>query len=658
MKFTHVMTPIRVADVEIRNRVARSAHGTLLGAGTVNDDLIAYHVARGKGGTGLSILETLAVHWSSAGPALNIFSPGIDDGYRRLVDAVRPTGMKLFQQLWHAGHNALPFDGSPCWSASDLPSVMYGIPAMPMTKAMIDEVVEAYADTARKMMAWGIEGVEVHAGHGYLPSQFLLPSMNNRTDDYGGPFENRVRFLHEVMVAVRNALPGGFPVGVRLSPDALPGGFGVGDNLAVAEYLSQRNLIDFIDVSLGNWQTMQKTVGGMHEPVGYELPTSTPITRAINLPSIVTGRFRTLEEADQVIRAGDASMVSFTRAMIADPELVAKTIAGHPEQVRPCIGCNQSCIGGVFDVPYRIGCAINPGAGHELTLGDDKLVPAETPKRVLVVGGRPAGMEAARVAALRGHKVTLAEARVSLGGAVLAASRTPTRLGMKDFTIWLEGEIYRLGVEVRMSTYMEADDVLAEGWDAVIVATGSRPRMDGLVISNPTEPALGMDQPHVFSSHDLLLEGSKHQGTSAVVIDDNGHYEALGVAEFLAEQGLQVNFVTRFPAIAPKVEAALMIEPALVRLSATGFTAHTRARAVSIGRDSVTICPTYLPAATNLTTTLPADIAVFVSLNRGNRELHDELQGKVAKLSIVGDASSARHLPTAVREGHLAGAEV
>lgn len=658
MALTHVLTPIRIADVEIRNRVARSAHGTLIGAGTVNDDLIAYHVARGRGGAGLSIIETLAVHWSSAGPSINIFTPGVEDGYRRLADAVRPTGMKLFQQLWHAGHNTVPFDGSPPWSSSDMASVMYGVPSVPMTKAMIDEVVEAYADTARKMVDWGIEGVEVHAGHGYLPTQFLSPFMNDRSDDYGGPFENRIRFLHEVMAAVRSNVPKGYPVGVRVSPDALPGGLDVEATQEMTGYLVERELIDFVDVSLGIWQTMIRTVGGMQEPMGYELETSVPIVRAFDLPSIVTGRFRTLEEADQVIRAGDASMVSFVRAMIADPELVNKTVAGHPEQVRPCIGCNQLCIGGVFDFPYRVGCAINPGAGHELTLGDDKLEPAETPRRVLVVGGGPAGMEAARVAALRGHKVTLAEAGASLGGAILLAAKPPTRSTMRDFTVWLEDEIYRLGVEIRMSSYMDADDVQAEEWDAVIVATGSLPRMDGLAISNPTEPTLGMDQPHVISSHELLLEGRKELGKSAVVIDDTGHFEALGVAEFLADQGLEVNFVTRFAAVAPKVEAALMVEPALERLSAVSFTPHTRARAVSIGPDSVIICPNFLPSSTNRTTTLPADTVVFVSLNRSNRELHDALQGKVADLRIIGDASSARHLPTAVREGHLAGASV
>jgi 2,4-dienoyl-CoA reductase-like NADH-dependent reductase (Old Yellow Enzyme family)/thioredoxin reductase len=655
MALTHVLTPLKIAGVEIPNRVVRGAHGTNLGGGIVSDDLIAYHLARGRGGVGLSIIEILAVHWSTPS-TINVFLPGVEAGYRKLVEAVRPTGMKLFQQLWHAGHNSAPLDGSPPWSASDMPGMLVGVPAIPMTKTMIDEIVAAYADTARRCAEWGLDGVEVHAAHGYLPAQFLSPAINNRQDEYGGPFENRVRFLHEVMLAVRAAVPAGFPVGIRVAPDEVAGGAGIDENLAAAQFLEARGLIDYINVSLGNYQTFPKMIGGMHEPAGYELPTSTPITRAIKVPSIVTGRFRTLEEADQAIRAGEASMVSFVRALIADPDMVKKTAAGHPEQVRPCIACNQGCLGRVLEPPYRMGCAINPGAGFELSIGDDHLVPAASPRRVLVVGGGPAGMEAARVAALRGHRVTLAEASPNLGGALLAAARAPTRQGLKDFTIWLEAEIYRLGVEVRLSTYLDTADIAAGDWEAVIIATGSTPRLDGVQNSNPGEPIRGMDQPHVISSNELML--SPRASRTAVVIDDAGHYEALAAAEFLAAQGADVHFVTRHISIAPRVETAQMVEPALARLSKTSFTAHTRARALSISRDSVTISPTYLPATTNQTVTLAADTVVFVSLNHGNREIFNELAGKIPDLRIAGDANSARHLPAAVRDGHLAGAGV
>jgi 2,4-dienoyl-CoA reductase-like NADH-dependent reductase (Old Yellow Enzyme family)/NADPH-dependent 2,4-dienoyl-CoA reductase/sulfur reductase-like enzyme len=657
MTLSYVLSPIRIAKVEIRNRVARTAHSTNLGAGTVNDDLIAYHVARGRGGVGLSIVEILSVHWSTPG-SINIFATDIEGGYRKLVESVRPTGMKLFQQLWHAGHNSAPVDGSPPWSSSDLPGLLVGQPAIPMTKTMIDEIVGAYAEAARRCEAWGLDGVEVHGAHGYLPQQFLSPALNRRTDQYGGSFENRIRFLHEIMTAIRRSVSKGYPLGIRVAPDAIAGGVGVEENLAVARFLEERGLIDYVNISLGNYQTTAKMIGGMHEPAGYEMPTSTPIARGVKLPTIVTGRFRTLEEAEQVIRAGDASMVSFVRALIADPELVNKTAAGHPEQVRPCIACNQGCSARLFEPPYRMGCAINPGAGFETTLGEDRLIPVDRSRRLLVVGGGPAGMESARVAALRGHEVVLAEAGPALGGAILAAARAPTRHGLRDLTTWQEAEIYRLGVEVRLSTYMEANEIVGEHWDAVIVATGSTPRMDGMQNSNPGELITGIDQPQVISSIDLMLGSRSNLGRTAVVIDDAGHYEGLAVAEYLATRGLEVNFITRHISVGPRIENAWMVEPALTRLAATRFTAHVRSRALSISSGVVVICPTYLPITTSRTVVLPADTVVFVSLNHGNRRLYDDLAGRISDLRIVGDANSARHLPTAVREGHLAGAAV
>ncbi|KKC26021.1 oxidoreductase [Sphingomonas sp. SRS2] len=654
---THILKPIQLGTAQIKNRVVRTAHGSYLGRGIMGDDLIAYHAARARGGVGLSIIEILAVHWSTPS-TINGFAPNIADGYRKLVDTVAPTGMKLFQQLWHGGHNALPADGSPPWSASDLPSPMFGQVPIPMTKAMIDEIVGAYADMARRCEAWGLDGVEVHAAHGYLIAQFLSPSTNFRDDDYGGSFENRLRFLEEILNAVRASVSRGFPVGVRVAPEEIEGGINVAETLRIVQALEDRGLVDYVNISLGNYQNFAKIIGGMHEPAGYELPTSTPIARATGLPTIVTGRFRTLEEGDQVIRSGEASMVSYVRALIADPDLVNKTAAGHPEQVRPCIACNQGCLGRVMEAPYHLGCAVNPGVGAELRVGDDRLVPAVMPKRVLIVGGGPAGMEAARVAALRGHKVTLTEATADLGGTIIAASRAPMRHGLRDFTTWLEEEVYRLGVEVRLSTYIEEGDVDAAEWDAVIVATGALPRMDGVQNSNPGAPILGMEQSHVLSSNDLFLGGPHMLGSSAVVIDDSGHYEALACAEHLAGQGLAVALVTRFTSLAPRMESPQMVEPALQRMTGTDFTAHLRSRALRIDKNSVHIGPVYFRSNGGPTTVLPADTVIFVSQNRSDRALFTTLAGRCADVRLVGDANSPRQLPIAVQEGHLAGASV
>jgi len=267
-----------------------------------------------------------------------------------------------------------------------------------------------------------------------------------------------------------------------------------------------------------------------------------------------------------------------------------------------------------------------------------------------VIGGGPAGMEAARVAALRGHSVVLAEATPELGGMVNFAAKLPKRHAMIDVTKWMETEIYRLGVDVRLSTFIEGEDITEIGADVVIIATGSSPRMDGIQVTNPGQVASNMDQPHVLSSVDLLTHGRNQIGKTALVVDDVGHYEALGVAEFLQEEGAAVTFVTTRKAIGSEVESALMVDPALERLNKGNFTILERHRLVNVGEDSATIAPTYEGSDVEV----DAETVVYVSANRGNRDLYNDLAEAGSAVHIVGDANSPRFMQIAIREGHMA----
>lgn len=657
MTLTHVLRPIDLGGVTVRNRVVRTAHGTRLAYHSF-EDLFEFHAERARGGVGLTILEIMSVHPTSYG-SLRAWDETQAAGYGRMVEALRPLGMTLFQQLWHGGHHARPQDGSPPWSASDVASPFSNAVPVAMTKGMIDEIVAGFALSARWCEERGLDGVEVHGCHGYLIQQFLSANTNRRTDEYGGSFENRARFLVEIMKAVRSEVSRGFPVGLRLGPDEAAGGVEIEESRALIAMLESQGLVDFVDVSIGSYQNFDRILAGMYEPAGYELPRAVPVAGAASVPTIVTGRIRTLEEADQIIRRGDADLVGMTRAHIADPHIVRKTIEGHPERVRPCIGCNQGCLAGLFGPDVRIGCTVNPTAGHERTISEERLGPAAQPKKVLVIGGGPAGMEAARIAAARGHRVVLAEARPRLGGAVNLAAQTRSRAGIRDITVWQESELYRLGVEVRLSTYMEADDVLAEGADAVIVATGSTPRMDGIQAMNPGEPTVGMDQPHVLSSFDLIEQGSDRiNGRSVLVADDTGHYEGIAVSEYLLDRGCAVTFVSRHISFAPLLETSAVNEPLLRRLSSAGIAIHLRSRVISIGKDTATIGPTYLPASSNQVSQVDADFVVVVSLNRGNAELYHSLAPHHPDIRIIGDALSPRFLPTAMREGWMAGSTV
>ena len=657
MNYTHVHTPLKIGPATIKNRIFRPAHATILGKGAMSDALIAYHEARARGGAGLSIVEVGSVHPTSP-LAIDLWKAELEPGYRKLGDMGRKYDMKIFQQHWHAGHHGMPRDGGPPWGVSATPSVEVGVVPVEMTKSMIAEIIEAYAIAARRMEAWGLDGVDVHCAHGYLPGQFLSANTNLRTDEYGGAtIEERARFVIELMDAVRVAVSRDFVVGVRLAPDLTIGGVDEEQNLAIAHILETRGLTDYINVSVGNYNSYTKMVGGMHEPVGYELPTSVPITRKVNLPTMVVGRFRTLEECDQVIRAGDADMVGLVRAMIADPDLVNKSLAGMADQVRPCIGCNQACVAQVATEHGHLECTVNPGNGHELYRGDALLTPATEAKDVLVVGGGPAGLEAARVASLRGHKVTLVEASPVLGGSLRAAARAPTRHGMIDIATWLEAEVFRLGVDVQLSTYMDVEDVTNSGAQAVIVATGSFPRMDGVQHSHPGQPIRNFHRRNVISAFDLFMQPPADLGTTAVVIDDVGHYEGLAAAEQLIAAGLSVTYVTRLRMFAPLAQGPLMVEPFLTRMRGKPFDYLIRHRAVEFTDNAVVVSPTHFTDDADVRH-IPADTVVFVSANEPNRDLYAAITDRNADVRVIGDANSPRFLQTAIREGHLAGASI
>jgi 2,4-dienoyl-CoA reductase-like NADH-dependent reductase (Old Yellow Enzyme family) len=650
-RLERVFEPIRIGDVTIPNRVVRTAHGTWIAHAQINDELIAYHVARAKGGAGLSYVEMTSVHPSSFTLGPLSWDDGIIEGCRRLMAAVRPYGMRMFHQLAHGGFMYPPLDG-PAWAASRIPNPLNGAVPLPMTRDMIAEVVNAFAAAARRSRESGLDGVEFHAGHGYLLHEFLSPLTNRRDDEYGGSLENRMRFLREVLRAARVAVGNGFPLGIRLSDQFAPGGIDAEECALVAGMLEQEQLLDFINGSQGSYHALPVMLPAMDQPLGSMLSSSSKVVAGVkNIPRILTAaRVRTLEEVEQLLRDGLGDLIGVQRAHIADPDLVRKTREGRVDQIRPCIACNQGCVGGLLSPAARLGCAVNVAVGFELTLAEDLIAKTEHPKRVLVVGGGPAGMEAARIAALKGHRVTLAEASQALGGAANIAKLAPRMHTFGDFTSWLEREIYRLGVDVRTGSFMDADDIRAEHPDAVILATGGLPRMDGLQAALPGQAVRGVDLAHVISSTDLLTESVAVVGKTALVFDDVGGYEAVGAAEFLVEQGVAVTFATRYSSFAPIVDMWTRAEPALHRLYAGDFRLMTRMQLVEIRAGQCVVRPLQGTRAE----TVAADLVVLVMPRDPLSGMYEELRGALPNVSIVGDAKAPRDLQAAVREGHFA----
>jgi 2,4-dienoyl-CoA reductase-like NADH-dependent reductase (Old Yellow Enzyme family) len=648
--YERTLSPIRIGGLEIKNRVARTAHATMMArGGAVTDDLIAYHLARAEGGVGLTILEAAGVHPSSVLSLANL-DDTVVDGYRRLVSAIAPTGMRLFQQLWHGGHIYMQPDGSPPWAPSTIPNPIAGIAPRPMTAHDIEELVAAYAAAARRVEAGGLDGIEIHAGHGYLLAQFLSPVLNQRGDAYGGDFENRTRLLRRVMAAVREAVSPGFVVGVRLSDSADARILGMDEVGHVARRLRDEGLIDYVNMSYGDYYALHRQVGGMDAPTGFQIPHTAPPVADLGLPRLLNGRFRTLEEVEQVLRAGEADLVSMVRAHIADPEIVAKSMAGHPEQVRPCIACNQGCIGRVATAG-RLGCVVNTAAGDETMLAEGRIRAASAPRHVLIVGGGPAGMEAARIAALSGHRVVLAEAMPTLGG-LLTVYRDAPRMGtIGDILSWLESEVYRLGVEVRLSTFLDADDIAAEGADFVILAIGAEPEAPLRQILFPAQDIAMEPGSHVVSAIELFTDRAATRGRSALVVDEFGHYEAITCAEHLLEKGLAVTFATRHKMFAPQIDITLRTQSALERLYAKGdFTLRVGTRLVAVRPGQADIAPNFGSRIEQI----DADTVVWVGIRTGQTALREALAERGMASVAIGDMVAGRNIQTAIREGHLA----
>ena len=659
MPLDHVFRPITINRTGFRNRVVRSAHGTGLGRGEVSDDLIAYHEARARGGVAMSILEASSVHPVAGMAGVPAFSDEVIPGYTRLAAAAHRHGMVMMQQLFHPGAHAVPLDGSPPWAPSAVPSVRHlrtsegqGDVPIAMTQGMIDETIAAYAAAARRAREGGLDGIEIHYGHSFLIMQFLSPTTNRRTDRYGGSAENRRRFGKEVAAAIREATGPDFIIGVRLSGrEGVPGGLEPEDCKAIALDLEATGLIDLFSISTAGYLDFDRLIGGMHEEHGYELPWSAPASRALATPSFVVGRILTLAEADAIIARGDADMVSMIRATIADPDIVRKTQEGRVDDVRPCLGCNQGCIGGSTGPLMRFGCVVNVGAGQELRFGEDKIGAAGESKRVLVAGGGPAGLEAARVAALRGHQVTLCEASGALGGQVRLARKAPSRDEFGKDVDWCEAQLRKLEVDIRLETPVDRALIDAERPDAVIVATGSVPRRDGFQSARPASPVEGIDRANVFTSWEVMGDEAG-TGATALVFDDVGHYEAIAVAEYLLEKGVAVIFATSHTSVGPQTVGALMRDPALRRLTdhRSGFTLVPRVQLVRVTAETVTL----RSLDSEQDHDYAAESVVMISGNAANLALAEALDGYEGETLVVGDALAPRPIERAVHDGHYA----
>lgn len=642
----HLFSPLTIRNVVLRNRIVSTAHVTNLAEnGVPGDRLIAYHVARARGGVGLIITGATPVHPSST-PRFTRSIRNWDDSiiapYRRLSAALHDFGARVFAQLNHSGAQG-GSEGSFRYVVAPSPVDAELSKETPHALDVdeIQEIVSAFAAAAARARAGGLDGVELHGGHGNLIQQFLSPLTNRRTDAYGGNLENRLRFAREVITAVRRAVGADFVVGMRFSGEEHePGGLTVAEGRVIACELTGSGDLDYLNVTAGrdlsSW-SLAMHYAPMYLPSLHLRYLARGIKEAVSVPVLAVGRIVDPGDAESILAAGDADLVGMTRAQIADPELANKAARGAFAEIRYCVGANEGCLGRLFR-GLPITCIHNPTSGREAELGE--LEPTSRPRRVVVIGGGAAGLEAARVAALRGHRVILLERNTVLGGQIQLARRAPRRGEFGAIADQLVAAVEQAGVDVRLGCEATVDSVLALDPQVVVVATGSEARV----------PALPGGEGRVISARAALKGGMV--GNPAVVYDTRGDMVGLTTADWLVDRGYDVTVVTPHLYVGPSIE--IMTWRILYqRLIDQKVRIIPQTEVVALSDKGVVVKHVFSGVESTL-----VDAATVVAACGGEamdslyRQLKQAAPG--LQLYLVGDASAPRQVEQAIYEAHMA----
>ncbi|MGY4816835.1 oxidoreductase [Pseudomonas chlororaphis subsp. piscium] len=533
--FAHLFEPLQLRGKRLKNRIMSSGHDTSMPTDNlVNEQLIAYHRARAEGGVGLIVLQVAGVHDSAryTSHVLMATDDACIDGYRQLAQTCHAHGTLVLSQIFHPGREIMESsDGllAVAYAPSAVPNERFRVMPRALDQGMIDEIVEGYAAAARRLHQAGLDGVEVVASHGYLPAQFLNPRVNRRSDEYNGDLQQRLRFLREVIAAVRASTDEQFIIGLRISADERdPEGLTEDESLAAVQAVQEQ--LDYVHIVAG---TSASLGGAVHivPPMAIEAAylarEAGTFKASLKIPLFVTGRINQPQEAELILARGQADVCGMTRALICDPQMPNKTETGRAEDVRACIACNQACIGH-FHKGLPISCIQHPETGRELQFG--RLQPTLKPRRVMVAGGGPAGMKAAAVAAQRGHEVTLYEASAQLGGQVLLAQLLPRRSEFGGASTNLQREMQLAGVRVVRNTRVDRALVERERPDVVIIATGAEPYW----------PAFERGGELQVVDAWQVLRDEVTLGRSVVVVDWRCDWIGPGIAERLTRSGHQV----------------------------------------------------------------------------------------------------------------------
>lgn len=645
MRFPLLFSPFRIKSTEIRNRILSTGHDTYLPEGGLpSESLIAYQRARARGGAGLIIIQVVGIHETARYTEALLMGTSDDciPSFTRLAGAIHEEGAKVFVQLFHPGRELMGRpDGvvQPAFAPSHAPSERFKVIPREMPLSIIGEILEGFGEAARRMAEAGADGVEIVASHGYLPSQFMNPKVNRRQDQYGGSLENRLRFTREAVAAIRHRVPEDFIVGLRLSGDEHDeDGLAEDESAAIARALAPE--LDYLNVIAGTSATASGAahiVPSMVNAHGYVAPFAQRVKQVTGKPVFVAGRITQPQTAEEVLASGAADMCGMTRAMIADPEMPNKARAGRTDDIRACIGCNQACIGH-FQLGLPISCIQHPETGRELHYAQKPR--ASVRRKVMVVGGGPAGLKAAAVAAERGHEVHLHEREAQTGGQARLAQLLPKRAEFGGIITNLTAEAERRGAMIHRRSEVTRDLLARERPHAVILASGSKPHM----------PPFEGEAAHVVHAADVLA-GRVKTGARVVVYDWMGDWLGSGIAEKLAGEGAHVRLAVNHHCAAASIQTYIRFET-IARLHRLGVEVVPWLRLY--GADGRTVYFIHTPSREAVMME-EADTLVLNAPNLQEDSLAAVAEDLGIACHIVGDALSPRTAEEAVYEGMLAG---
>ena len=654
--YPHLFQPLDLRHKTLKHRLNFGAHtANMAEAGLPGERHLGYYTERARGGAAMIVVEPVPVHRTGVLTRGNFLheTDAIIPAFRTITEACHEFGTVMIQQLYHVGqHGDADNSFEPSWSPSGLPSYHDSDGSKAMTEAEIEELIEAFGQAARRAFEAGFDGVELFAAYHAVIDQFWTPWSNRRDDQWGGSLENRCRFSARIIERIRALVGDDFIVGCAVSMDEeAEAALSMEALQEVVAWHDDRQLVDYFTCGTGSYFDFYKLMPTVFYADKLGAPYAEGLKSVCKHAKVqAESHIRTPENANTVIGEGQADMVSIVRGQIADPHMATKAAEGRPEDIRPCISCNQMCWGRRYR-DYWISCLVNPSSGHEFQWGGDRFSATETPRHILVVGAGIAGMEAARVAAERGHRVTLAEAGPELGGQFRLAGLQPRRGQITDLIAWFETQLEKLQVQIRRNTYLEADEITRMAPDAVVLATGSLPKETGFQRWLPSiDPLPGVDLPNVHPVEDVM-GGAARPGKRVVMLDDIGHWHGMGTAWHLAEAGHQVTIVTPWPVLGAELTRTTADWPLRRRLKQLGATWHTEAGLKEWTGEAAVM----IDFATGEETLIEADALILATTNESANWLATDLAETNLEIHQIGDAVAPRHANMALYEGRKVG---